>query len=456
MPLHSPTTVRTAFTLSFAALLVVGCSGSGSGTDVSDALPSAASVTDEVDAVSPSLGTVVDDSNVLDDETTNETIVGSPAVIPIAPPNDTPNDDPIDNPNDTIANGEGDAELVTAVPDPLVQNTTRVEFGITVPAYSSNELQVRITWGDKDINAGWVGDEFWSTADDFPTDTENLLSVTFNDGNGAITLGSFDMNFRTGTNASQTFTINADQFDTDSWDNDADGVSNLDELIAGTDALESPRVLLFSETRDFRHDSTETALVALEELAASAGMQTDRAADSSGLFTDTNLANYDAVVWVQTSGDVLNEDEQAAFERYIRNGGGYAGIHAASFTEYEWPWYGRLVGAYFDSHPEIQSATQDVENRTHTSTAHLGARWTRTDEWYDYRTNPRSMVNVLLSLDESSYTGGAMGDDHPSAWFHDFDGGRSWYTGGGHTDASYAEPDFREHLLGGLRYAVER
>jgi len=124
MPLHSPTTVRTAFTLSFAALLVVGCSGSGSGTDVSDALPSAASVTDEVDAVS----------------------VGSPAVIPIAPPNDTPNDDPIDNPNDTIANGEGDAELVTAVPDPLVQNTTRVEFGITVPAYSSNELQVRITW----------------------------------------------------------------------------------------------------------------------------------------------------------------------------------------------------------------------------------------------------------------------------------------------------------------------
>ena len=210
----------------------------------------------------------------------------------------------------------------------------------------------------------------------------------------------------------------------------------------------------FSETRDFRHDSTEDALVALEELAISAGMQTDRANDSAGVFTDTNLAGYDAVVWVMTSVDVLDNDEQTAFENYTRSGGGYAGIHAASFTEFEWPWYGRLVGAYFDRHPEIQEATQDVEDSTHPSTTHLGLRWTRVDEWYDYRTNPREQVNVLLTLDESSYTGGGMGDDHPSAWYHDFDGGRSWYTGGGHTSESYTEEDFRLHLLGGLRYAV--
>lgn len=219
---------------------------------------------------------------------------------------------------------------------------------------------------------------------------------------------------------------------------------------------ETTRVLLFSETRDFRHESTEVALAALEELAASAGFETDRANDSAGVFTETNLANYDAVVWVLTSGDVLNASEQASFEQYIRSGGGYAGIHAASFTEYEWPWYGDLVGAYFEAHPVIQSATQLVEDTTHASTAHLDATWTRTDEWYDYRSNPRGQVNVLLSLDESSYTGGLMGDDHPSAWYHEYDGGRSWYTGGGHTAASYSEPDFRAHLLGGLRYATGR
>lgn len=339
----------------------------------------------------------------------------------------------------------------TVVPDPLVQNFTVVNFNITVPAYQSDALQVRVVWDDKDFTASWVGDELWSASGEFPTNTENLLVVTFNDGNGETTLGSFEQNFRTGTNDLEVYTVTADQFDTDQWDSDSDGVSNINE---GADSGTAARVLLFSETRDFRHDSTEVAVAALEDIASSAGLQADRAGDSAGVFTDANLANYDAVVWVMTSGDVLDSDEQAAFERFIRSGGGYAGIHAASFTEYEWPWYGALVGAYFESHPVIQSATQDVEDSSHLSTAHLDLKWTRTDEWYDYRTNPRAQVNVLLSLDEDSYTGGAMGGDHPSAWYHDYDGGRSWYTGGGHTDASYSEPDFRTHLLGGLTYAA--
>ena len=339
------------------------------------------------------------------------------------------------------------------VPDPLLQNTTRISFNISVPAYQSNALQVRLEWNDNELNASWVGDELWTVSDDFPISTDISLTVTFYDNNGAITLGSIDRAIRTGTNSSQLIEIQAEDFFT-GFDDDGDGISNLSELLAGTYGIDTSRILLFSETRDFRHDSTETAVAALEELANADGMLTDTAGDSAGVFTDTNLSKYDAVVWVMTSGDVLNADEQAAFERYIQSGGGYAGIHAASFTEYEWPWYGELVGAYFDAHPEVQLATQDVEDGAHPSTAHLGLRWTRTDEWYDYRTNPRARVNVLLTLDEESYSGGGMGADHPSAWYHEYDGGRSWYTGGGHTEASYSEPAFRTHLLGGMRYVA--
>lgn len=343
-----------------------------------------------------------------------------------------------------------------AVPDPQVQNMTRVDFAIQVPAYQSNALLLRLSWGAKQFDASWIGDEIWSASDNFPTNTENLLSVTFSDDNGAITLGSFETPYLTGTNTSESFQISAEQFDTEKWDSDGDGTSNLDELIAGTDALNrSPRVLLFSETRGFRHDSIADALQALEELATTAGIETDRAADSAGVFTQEMLANFDAVVWVLTSGDVLDESEQSAFENFIRAGGGYAGIHAASDTEYQWPWYGELVGAYFERHPAIQVATQIVENSSHPSTAHLSSSWTRTDEWYDFNTNPRARVNVLLRLDEDSYTGGGMGDDHPSAWYHEYDGGRSWYTAAGHTVESYSEPQFRDHLLGGLLYVTE-
>jgi type 1 glutamine amidotransferase len=161
------------------------------------------------------------------------------------------------------------------------------------------------------------------------------------------------------------------------------------------------------------------------------------------------------VVWLSTTGDVLDTSQQQAFERYINAGGGYAGVHAAADTEYDWPWYGRLVGAYFKSHPQIQEATVQVTEHTHPSTNRLPDRWQRTDEWYNYRTNPRSRVTVLATLDESSYDAGpdAMGD-HPIAWCHAQGKGRSWYTGGGHTSESYTDPLFRAHLVGGIRYAA--
>jgi len=214
-------------------------------------------------------------------------------------------------------------------------------------------------------------------------------------------------------------------------------------------------VLVFSKTAGFRHGSIPAGIAAIQQLGTENDFEVT-ATEDAGAFTDENLAQYEAVVWLSTTGDVLNDDQQAAFERYVQNGGGYAGIHAASDTEYDWPWYGGLVGAYFSAHPQNQTATVKVEDHVHESTAHLPSRWERFDEWYNFRTNPRDSVHVLASLDETTYNagGGAMGAEHPTAWCHVYEGGRSWYTGGGHTDESFADPDFLQHLLGGIQTAA--
>jgi cytochrome c len=214
-------------------------------------------------------------------------------------------------------------------------------------------------------------------------------------------------------------------------------------------------VLVFSKTAGFRHGSIPAGVAAIQQLGADNGFSVT-ATEDAGAFTADNLAQYEAVVWLSTTGDVLNDDQQAAFEQYVQNGGGYAGVHAASDTEYDWPWYGELVGAYFNSHPQNQDATVKVEDQVHESTAHLPARWDRYDEWYNFRTNPRDTVHVLASLDETTYDAGsgAMGADHPTAWCQVYDGGRSWYTGGGHTNESFAEPEFLQHLLGGIQTAA--
>ncbi|MGL4742866.1 MAG: ThuA domain-containing protein, partial [Dermatophilaceae bacterium] len=218
-------------------------------------------------------------------------------------------------------------------------------------------------------------------------------------------------------------------------------------------AQAAPRILAFSKTGGFKHTSIPAALDAIDTLGQQNGFTVDRS-ENAGDFTTTNLAKYDAVVFVSTTGELLNGTQQTAFQQYIRAGGGYAGVHAAADAEYNWAWYGDLVGAFFDRHPAQQQATIKVEDRSHPSTAHLGATWRRTDEWYDFRSNPRNDVKVLMTVDENSYNGGEMGADHPIAWYHEFDGGRSWYTGLGHTAESYAEPNMLKHLLGGIQYAI--
>jgi len=217
---------------------------------------------------------------------------------------------------------------------------------------------------------------------------------------------------------------------------------------------------VFSRTTGFRHESIPMGIDAVRRLGQENGFAVDATEDPAA-FTSENLSRYDVVVWLSTSGDVLDDDQRAAFEGYVRGGGSYVGVHGAADTEYDWPWYGGLVGAYFRNHPEPQAAVVRVENREHPSTVHLASTWTRFDEWYDYRTSPRSRsqaspVMVLLTVDESTYEGGGMGEDHPIAWCHVHEGGRAFYTGLGHTAESFEEPAFLSHLLGGIQWAGAR
>lgn len=211
-------------------------------------------------------------------------------------------------------------------------------------------------------------------------------------------------------------------------------------------------VLIFTKTEGFRHSSIPTGVDAVIRLADQEDINTYHTENAS-YFQPDSLQAFDAVIFLNTTGDVLNDSQQEVFEQYIRDGGGYLGIHSAADTEYEWPWYGDMVGAYFTSHPEIQEATIKVLDHSHAATSFLPEEWSRTDEWYNYK-NISDEIKVLMELDESSYEGGENGDFHPIAWYHNFDGGRAFYTGLGHTDEAYSEPLFMDHLRGALHYVI--
>ena len=215
------------------------------------------------------------------------------------------------------------------------------------------------------------------------------------------------------------------------------------------------KVLVFSKTAGFRHSSIPKGIRAIQSLGAASNFTITSTEDATA-FTESNLAQFQTVVFMSTTGIVLNPTEKTAFEEYIRGGGGYVGVHAAADTEYGWPFYATLVGAWFASHPAIQQATVNIEDRSHPATAHLAVTWTRTDEWYNYRTNPRATAHILMSLDESSYLGGTMRGDHPITWCKTIGKGRSFYTGLGHTEESYDDPNFTKLLLGAILYTAKR
>ena len=214
-------------------------------------------------------------------------------------------------------------------------------------------------------------------------------------------------------------------------------------------------VLVFSRTQGFRHDSIPAGLKAIEKLGTEHDFCVTTTEDPRQ-FTSASLKTHHVVIFLNTTGDVLDDLQQVAFEEFIRRGGGFVGVHSAADTEYDWPFYGGLVGAYFKNHPAIQSATITIVNREHPATIDLPESWTRVDEWYNYIAPPPPEVQILLALDTSSYEGSEMIDDHPIAWCHEYEGGRAFYTGLGHTDESYAEDLFLQHLLGGILWAGNR
>ncbi len=211
-------------------------------------------------------------------------------------------------------------------------------------------------------------------------------------------------------------------------------------------------VLVFSKTEGFRHGSIESGIDAVKKLGVENNFKVT-ATEDAAYFIEDSLKQFSTIVFLNTTGDILDNVQQADFERYIQAGGGFVGVHSATDTEYDWPWYNKLVGAYFNGHPRTQDATLHVHDKTHESTKHLEDTWVKSDEWYNFKSiNPD--LNVLITIDETTYEGGTNGDDHPISWYHEYDGGRAFYTEMGHTNETFTNPTFLKHLMGGITYTI--
>ncbi|MEE4542351.1 ThuA domain-containing protein [Streptomyces sp. V4-01] len=224
---------------------------------------------------------------------------------------------------------------------------------------------------------------------------------------------------------------------------------------SGTAAVEAPQtVLVFTATAGYRHDSIPAGVAALRELAASRGLSVLHSEDPRDL-RPGRLDGCAAVVFLSPTGDVLDDGARASLRGYVTGGGGLLGVHAAACAEYGWPYYGELLGARFDGHPEIQRAAVTAVDRAHPATAHLPEEWVWTDEWYDFREGPAGRdVRVLATVDEDTYQGGGMGAPHPLVWCREPGEGRVLYTALGHLASAYSDPCFRRHLLGALSWCA--
>ncbi|KAF9266593.1 class I glutamine amidotransferase-like protein [Marasmius fiardii PR-910] len=228
------------------------------------------------------------------------------------------------------------------------------------------------------------------------------------------------------------------------------------------------RVLIYSATQGFRHDSIPTAIQALKEKGPTVQIEFDNTEDENQ-FTDNNLARYDAIVFLSTTGEVLQAPGKTAFQNYLNRGGNFIGIHSASDSLLNDTFFGHEIGAYFDYHPALQNATVNVLNRSHPSTSMLPARWQVQDEMYNFKSDPRAIgATVILSADESTYNDNGerkfdQGTPHPTAWYQERGAGveeggtagRSFYTSLGHLNETWQDNLFIAHVLGGIQWALQ-
>lgn len=223
------------------------------------------------------------------------------------------------------------------------------------------------------------------------------------------------------------------------------------------------KVLLFTKTDGFHHESINEGVTAIKQLAVRNAFSVDWQEDAK-LINDKNLEKYQAVIFLNTTGNILNEEQQAAFEKFIRAGKGFVGIHSASDTEYDWAWYTKMVGNTFKIHPQQQTAYLKVEDSNFPGMERFPKKLLWTDEWYEFTTPAKSTdLKFLVSIDEKSYDpkvkwgdneGKGMGSFHPISWYHNYDGGRAFYTALGHIPLTFSDQTFLDHIYGGIYWAA--
>lgn len=222
------------------------------------------------------------------------------------------------------------------------------------------------------------------------------------------------------------------------------------------------KALLVTTTRGWHHESLHSGVLAIQQLGIKNHFDVELLQNPGG-FNDKYLEQFKVIIFLNTTGDILDSAQEKAMERFIRSGKGFVGIHSASDTEYEWEWYTKLVGRMFYVHPAIQTAKLNIIDTTFPGLQGFANNILWTDEWYEFGPEKTPGLNYILAVDELSYDpkvdwgnkkAVGMGKLHPVAWYHNFDGGRSFYTALGHIPAVFSNQAFLNHLYAGIFWAA--